>query len=234
MRQTNAPTETSHGLPSPEGLPTTAFDAVFHVGTMDRVNKRAVNLEGNGLSVSLHPNVWRYMDRGWVNGDLWKLTRSGNVFLDIRAISDEQRSRIVDWGIAEGYVTRSQYGLWGWDKLWREFPGLVSHQEQVMDFLTIFYARSTGRFDGVWWDNPVKVAAPRKGGSATKGTIFESHLPSWTILKVGEEQAPDRHLLTARGLPRKQAKANVERVRPDGETPPCEEKEGGESYGMRM
>jgi len=185
------------------GLPTAVIDAVFHVGTMDKVNKRSVNLEGNGLSVSLHPNVWRYMDHGWISGDLWKLTRPESLFLDLRALTDAQRSEIVEWGIARGYVKRTPYEIWGMDKLWREFPGLVSHQAQVMDFLIILHARTAGHFDGVWWDNPVKVTSTRKGGSASKGTIFESHLPLWTIRKVGEDHAPDRHLFTPGGRPRK-------------------------------
>src|SRR3712207_6028426 len=96
----DGPAANGHGRSPSEDLPTVRLDTVFHVGTMDKANKRSISLEGNGRAVSLHPNDWRYMDHGWSRGDHWKLTRPGNLFLDMRALSEGQRSRIIEWGVA--------------------------------------------------------------------------------------------------------------------------------------
>lgn len=86
------------------GAPTISFPFLLHVGSMDASHKRKDSHEGHGLSVSLHPRAWRRIARGWVSGDVWKLTKPNNQFLDYHKLSKKQRKAIVEWGMASGYI----------------------------------------------------------------------------------------------------------------------------------
>jgi hypothetical protein len=94
-----------------KSLPRTSFPKLYHVGTMDPTQKNAAyeSLEGDGLSVSLHPDEWREIaELG--NSPTWALTKAGNQFLDFHSLSDDQRSQIRQWGIAEGWLEPAK--LW--------------------------------------------------------------------------------------------------------------------------
>ncbi len=92
-------------------LPKTSFEVLYHVGTMDAAQKNAAfeSLEGDGLSVSLHPEEWREIaELG--NSPTWVLTKAGNQFLDFHSLDDDQRAQIREWGIAEGWLEPAR--LW--------------------------------------------------------------------------------------------------------------------------
>jgi hypothetical protein len=87
-------------------LPTVTFDEVFHVGTLNADDKRSqysTSLEGDGLSVSLHPDEWIQIARLGGN-PTWRATRDGNRFVDRWEITDEQRHAIEAWAVAVGLV----------------------------------------------------------------------------------------------------------------------------------
>lgn len=84
--------------------PTVSFEELYHVGTMDAADKRSGSLEGAGLSVSRHPFSWMEIARGQVNGEVWKLTKSGNQFLHFHKLNPEQRQVLTNWGIQHRFV----------------------------------------------------------------------------------------------------------------------------------
>lgn len=78
---------------------------VYHVGTLDPAHKgcHGPSHEGNGLSVSLHPDEWTAIAQ---LGGLprWALARRGGFFLDFHELTDTQRDLIRDWAIEHGYL----------------------------------------------------------------------------------------------------------------------------------
>lgn len=87
------------------GLPQRTFDVLWHVGSMNPADKRARSWEGQGLSVSEHPEEWTAIAR--LGGlPVWRLTRPDNRFLDYHTLTDEQWTEIAAWGIERGYVER--------------------------------------------------------------------------------------------------------------------------------
>lgn len=90
--------------------PVRLLNEVMHVGTLDARRKgiQGASLEGNGLSVSIHPAAWVKIAR---LGGLpwWKAKRKEGVgkFLDIRRIDNNLRHAMVTWGITHAYVTES-------------------------------------------------------------------------------------------------------------------------------
>jgi hypothetical protein len=82
--------------------------SVFHLGTMDPSHKgkthNATSYEGNGLSVSIHPDEWRQIAKLGGN-DLWQLELPGGLrFLDAHALTDPHRERVMSWAKAAGLV----------------------------------------------------------------------------------------------------------------------------------
>jgi hypothetical protein len=86
---------------SPPALPFIRLDRVMHVGDLDASAKRADSYEGSGLSVSLHPDEWRAIARGFVSGSTWLLEKPGGNFVNAHALTDADRSLILDWACAQ-------------------------------------------------------------------------------------------------------------------------------------
>lgn len=81
---------------------------VFHVGTFNPSDKsdQGDSFEGDGLSVSLHPQEWISIAR--LGGrPTWKLSCSDDLgnFLDAHALSTLQISELCLWGQKEGFVS---------------------------------------------------------------------------------------------------------------------------------
>lgn len=94
-------------------LPALQFDSVFHVGSFNPADKRGHSWEGNGLSVSLHPDEW--IEIAELGGQpTWELTApqagAGELarrgFLDMHALEPAQRDAIEAWATAGGYLDR--------------------------------------------------------------------------------------------------------------------------------
>ena len=88
--------------------PVIAQEKVFHVGVMDPAMKgkthNSTSLEGNGLSVSRHPEEWRSIAR-LGDAPAWQLTRDGDcLFLDAHRVTPEQHVAIARWGAGLGMV----------------------------------------------------------------------------------------------------------------------------------
>lgn len=92
-------------------LPTRTFEVLYHVGSLDPADKGAVSqsLEGDGLSVSLHPEEWARIAR-LGDSPTWALTKPGNRLVDYWAISAEQRAAVMAWAEASGLAVAAK--LW--------------------------------------------------------------------------------------------------------------------------
>lgn len=94
------------------GWPTLNFGEVFHVGSLNPQLKgathNATSLEGNGLSVSLHPDAWRQIAR-LGGAPVWALKASqGSAFLNARAMSQPAWQTVMDWALTQGLVEPTQ------------------------------------------------------------------------------------------------------------------------------
>lgn len=83
-------------------IPTVTFPCVWHVGTLDARNKGTDSYEGEGVSVSLHPDDWARIAR--LDGTKWELSKPDNSFCDYARLTDTQKSAITTWGISEGFI----------------------------------------------------------------------------------------------------------------------------------
>lgn len=81
--------------------------SVFHVGSLNPADKRKDSQEGNGLSVSEHPEAWASIARLGGN-PLHKLTKgtSGQqgAFLEFRSLTEAALRELGEWGIKNGWA----------------------------------------------------------------------------------------------------------------------------------
>lgn len=108
--------------PSSCTLPLVLIQEVFHVGSFDASDKgeQGASLEGNGLSISLHPEEWTAIAR--LGGrPTWKMTAGAGHgrFLDAHALSSEQNLFIAQWGLEHGWVNEVER----WKASWIEDEG---------------------------------------------------------------------------------------------------------------
>lgn len=83
-------------------LPVYQLDTVHHVGTLDISRKQPDSHEGCHLSISTHPDAWRRIHT--THNTLQTLTKTGGRFIDAHQLTDEQRSGIKRWAIAQGLI----------------------------------------------------------------------------------------------------------------------------------
>lgn len=111
-------------------FPVVAFDHLFHVGCMDPELKgkshNRYSLEGDGLSVSVHPVSWRKIAR-LGDASTWRLSSENDkiTLLDVLALSDEHWEEIIQWSVENGWITRTTGFKVSWetDELDEEGPG---------------------------------------------------------------------------------------------------------------
>lgn len=88
-------------------LPVVQHASVFHVGTLQADNRERLSYEGDGLSVSVHPQDWRIIAR--LTGSTWEL-RHPNLesmsFLNVHSLSCDQRDTVLGWGLSQGWVEK--------------------------------------------------------------------------------------------------------------------------------
>lgn len=97
----------------PLGLPLLRHKRVFHVGTFDPAAKGTTHnrqsLEGNGLSVSLHPEAWRGIAR-LGNADVWTLTAAdGDIpMVDALSMQPQQWAAVSEWARQNGLLQKTK------------------------------------------------------------------------------------------------------------------------------
>lgn len=102
---------------TPEGLPLLLFHKLFHVGSFDESDKshQGCSQEGNGLSVSLHPEEWIRIAR--LGGQpTWQmsLTLGGGKFLDSHAMSTFQNGQVEQWAVQQGLLAPQERWKASW------------------------------------------------------------------------------------------------------------------------
>lgn len=104
------------GIPAPVRSP----EGLTHVGSFDPSAKGTWSLEGQGLSVSQHPEEWQAIAR-LGSGNIWSVSGPDPRFLDYHELTPEQMEAITDWGVAAGYVTRApSWTVTSYDDEWEE------------------------------------------------------------------------------------------------------------------
>lgn len=94
------------GLSTGTSLPSLSFVNLWHVGTMDVTRKRQGSHEGSGLSVSVNPREWQQINP-LTSGEIWRLTKPGNRFLDYLKLTKSQTRAISEWGLGEGLTRQA-------------------------------------------------------------------------------------------------------------------------------
>lgn len=109
--------------PAPDlGLDLTVlvFEEVFHVGTLNPADRRTDSYEGEGLSVSMHPDEWAAIAR--LVGTTWRLARPDGAllrFASFHDLTEQDRHRLRNWGAARGWVEqRTAYRVSWFDDEW--------------------------------------------------------------------------------------------------------------------
>jgi hypothetical protein len=83
-------------------LPTISLEGLTHIGSLEPGDKNGWSLEGQGLSVSQHPEAWGRIAR--LGGPVWSLPMDEAKFLDFHELNDEQRTAMDDFGVERGYT----------------------------------------------------------------------------------------------------------------------------------
>lgn len=84
--------------PNPGSLRWRKMERLWHVGSLNAADKGKTSQEGQGLSVSKHPQEWSSIAR--LGDQVFELRRQGGRFLDFHALTKAQRQSLVAWGIA--------------------------------------------------------------------------------------------------------------------------------------
>jgi hypothetical protein len=106
-RETNGRFATKVGAAAEVALisvPVVEKSGLAHVGTLNAADKKSHSYEGQGLSVSQHPDAWQKIAR--LSGNVRKFSRLGR-FLDFHELNDEQREDIATYALAQGWVERA-------------------------------------------------------------------------------------------------------------------------------
>lgn len=101
-------------------VPVIHLEGLTHVGKLDPTSKGTNSYEGQGLSVSLHPEEWQQIAR--LGGTVWSIGPAHPArFLDYHELTEPQREEVAEYGTNAGYVTRETvYRVTYWDGEWEE------------------------------------------------------------------------------------------------------------------
>lgn len=91
---------------------TFSSDALYHVGTLNAQNKTIGSLEAHGLSVSTHPDAWRYITH--LTGQKHSISKKDNRFLDYHELLPQHKEIIKTFGIKNGWITPTDYFAVTW------------------------------------------------------------------------------------------------------------------------
>lgn len=100
---------------------------VFHVGSLRVTDRKSLSHEGEGLSISLHPESWVHIAE--LGGPTWVITQPGDHsmrFLDWHNLPEATLDAIRAWGLAQGWVEQRTAWRVTWfddeldDKVWYE------------------------------------------------------------------------------------------------------------------
>ena len=129
--------ELSLGAPLLAGaaVPLISPEALTHVGLLDPTRKKSVSQEGQGLSISEHPDEWRGI--AGLTGNVWEFEKDDGRFLDYRQLSAPQLTAITTFGLERGYV--------------RQVPGFtLSYVEDCEDVSLPYFSQAEADDEAVY------------------------------------------------------------------------------------
>ena len=126
-----APSDSSVTTLAGQPLPEVSFEHLYHVGTFVQDQKKAYSYEGQGLSVSRHPHVWRGLAQ--LSGDIWEFDVPENRFLDYHELSAEQRDELTRIALERGYIRpETMWVVRSWDdEMEEELEFFYSTQDEA-------------------------------------------------------------------------------------------------------
>ncbi len=144
-------------------VPVVSFQELYHVGTLDPLNKKAESYEGRGFSVSVNPDEWRKIAH--LSGGVSKLTKSGNRFIDYYNLTKQQLRSVAQWGLEKGYIKEvTSYVVSWWDDEWESnmsisFDSLEEASEEAENYETVPVSVQSYAADSSFPDSTVKEGA---------------------------------------------------------------------------
>lgn len=85
-------------------MPVVEKTGLSHVGSLRAEDKKNLSYEGQGLSVSQHPEEWQRIAR--LNGDVHAFSKPAKM-LDFHSLNDEQLESVMAHALKSGWVERS-------------------------------------------------------------------------------------------------------------------------------
>lgn len=114
--------------------PAITLAGLTHIGTLNRTDKGAHSYEGQGLSVSQHPEEWGRIAK--LGGTVWNIgPDAGAQFLNYHELTGQQREAIAAFGVAAGHVTvEDVFSVTYWDDEWeQEFTAVFRSRADAED-----------------------------------------------------------------------------------------------------
>lgn len=97
-------------------LPLVSLDEVFHVGTLNIDDRADWSYEGDGLSVSIHPDEWAQIAKlGRTTWVIRKPEWEDLTFVSWHDLSSEDRDALRQWAHARGWVEQRQVFRVSWE-----------------------------------------------------------------------------------------------------------------------
>ncbi len=85
-------------------MPIVEKTSLSHVGSLRAEDKKSLSYEGQGLSVSQHPEAWQRIAR--LDGEVHAFSKPARM-LDFHSLSDEQLESVMTHALENGWVERS-------------------------------------------------------------------------------------------------------------------------------
>lgn len=144
-----------------------SIDTVFHRGTLNSTDKSTFSYEGDGLSVSVHPNEWGIIAR--LAGKDYSLFKHSGSFADNHSFDTKS---LLAWGLKEGFIQPCElYKYTFYDE---------NADERFMLFSTSAEAEveSEGNIEGITTETGFKPTLKMEGmlHVKTNHSIFLDHL----------------------------------------------------------
>lgn len=113
-------------------VPSVRKELVFHVGSLHSALKKPDSYEGQGLSISEHPEDWQRIAQ--LSGDVWELNTPLNL-LNFHELSPSEKQLIYRWGAQQGWVEKKEIYTVSWfDDEWdQEMSFSFSSYEEALD-----------------------------------------------------------------------------------------------------
>lgn len=185
-------------------LPLITFDEVFHVGSLNTADRKSASYEGDGLSVSVHPDDWSHIAR--LGGTAtWAMRRTDATplrFVAFHDLSEAATNTIREWGQTHGWIAQREVYRISWhddeydDTMSMEFDTRAEAQDEAdfradedetdVPLTTIMGWRPTPTFPDT------RISRDYDPTDVLIATYIRQHLPEVDGLWWDDDYAPER------------------------------------------